>query len=158
MLRLPARLRLRIFAASPRREVSLPETDARRVASIIHAALTLGVIAFAVVAGVLHEASPTPYVSEGLPALRLVAIGLAAGGFAAVNLLRQRVSVPPAGSGAAEWQATMGRAVVVWAVAEATALTGTVLWLVTRDALVLLPLLVGLVLLAWFRPSVLLAP
>lgn len=154
---MPRWLRLCIFAASPRREVSLPEPDVRRVASIIHAALTLGVITFAVVAAVLHETNPTPYVSEGLPALRLVAIGLAAGGFVAVNLLRQRVSAPRADSGAVEWQAVMGRAVMVWAVAEATALAGTVLWLVTRDALVLLPLLVGLVLLAWHRPAVLLA-
>jgi len=135
----------------------VPEPDVRRVASIIHAALSLGVIAFAVVAALLHETNPAPYVNEGIPVLRLVAVGVAVGGLVAVNLLSQRVSVPPAGSGGAEWQAVLGRAVVVWAVAEATAVIGTVLWLVARDAVVLLPFLVGLVLLAWYRPSVLLA-
>jgi len=128
------------------------------VASIIHAALTLGVIVIAVVAVIMHQSSPEPFIPGGRVVMRLIAVGLAAGGFVAVNLLRQRVSSPGVNASPAAWQAVMGRAVVVWALAEATALTGTVLWLATRDAIVLLPLLVGLALLVWQRPSVLLEP
>jgi hypothetical protein len=137
-------------------EASMIEPAQRRVATIVHAALTLGVITFGVIAIVLLPSTGAPLASDAAQLFRVVAIVLAGGGLMAVNVLRQRIRPPGPQAGAAEWTAAFGRAIVVWGVAEGVALVGTVFWLVVHDAVVLLPVGVGLVLLVWTRPSVLL--
>lgn len=135
----------------------MTEPAHRRVATIVHAALTLGVITFGAIVLVLpaRSASVAP---DAVPLLRIVAIVLAAGALVAVNVLRLRVTAPGAAAGPAEWQAALGRAVVIWGMSEGVALVGCVFWLLWHDPVLLLPFGIGLVLLVLTRPAVLLEP
>lgn len=134
----------------------MTEQAHRRVATMVHGALTLSVITFgAIVVLVLPERAVAP-ASDALRLFRIVAIALAAGALVAVNALRQRVTPPGVGADLATWQTAFGRAVVVWGIAEGVAMVGCVFWLLVHDPVLLLPFGVGLVLLVWTRPAVLL--
>jgi hypothetical protein len=124
-------------------------------ARIIHGALMLGVVMFWLVAWFVAGRTALPV--DALPDRRVLYIALAlvsAGLFGGAMFTANRLVPPPRGSSQDEWwRVNLGKAIVIWALAEAPALLGTVVYLLTRDFRVLLATFIGLLLFAAYRPS-----
>jgi hypothetical protein len=114
----------------------------------------LGVVLFWVVTWVVRK-EPTP--ATTLPDDRVLYLAL----FLASALLFGAAifaagRLPPAAAGATQdrwWVANLGRAIVVWALVEAPALLGLVIYFLTRDARVLVAPFAALLLFAAYRPT-----
>jgi hypothetical protein len=124
-------------------------------ARIIHAALVLGIVMFWVVAWWLGRSSAMPVYA--LPDRRVlyVALFLVSAVLFGVAMFRaNRLGRVAAGTSQDDWwRANLGKAVVIWALAEAPALLGLVAYTFTRDFRVLIATLTGLLLFGAYRPS-----
>jgi hypothetical protein len=124
-------------------------------ARIIHGALMLGVVLFWLVAWFVARQTALPV--DALPDRRVLYIALAlvsAGLFGGAMFTANRLVPPTRGSSQDDWwRANLGKAIVVWALAEAPAILGTVAYLLTRDFRALLATFIGLLFFAAYRPS-----
>jgi hypothetical protein len=124
-------------------------------ARIIHAALVLGIVMFWVVAWWLGRSSAMPVYA--LPDRRVLYVALflvSAVLFGAAMFRANRLGRVAAGTSQDDWwRANLGKAVVIWALAEAPALLGLVAYTFTRDFRVLIATLTGLLLFGAYRPS-----
>ncbi|MBI2072349.1 MAG: hypothetical protein HYW06_02720 [Gemmatimonadetes bacterium] len=124
------------------------------VPRILHAALTLTAILIIGVFVALARVSPPP-----APNLTTVLRAAAGAEILTVVVLMKLVSgqieALRTGEDAAAWWAAQGpRAIVLWALAEATAAIGGVFWYLARDPLLLVGLGgFGLGALVWMRPG-----
>lgn len=128
-----------------------PSTSAR----IIHSSLVVGVLLFWLVAWYVARQTALPV--SALPdrrvlyvALFLASAALFGGAMFTVNRL-----VPPAPGMSQDdwWRVNLGKAILVWALVEAPAILGTVIYLLTRDFRVLLATFAGLLFFGTYRPS-----
>jgi hypothetical protein len=133
----------------PRTDGISPSIRAR----IIHGALVLGVLMFGAVAVAIRDRSIP---SEALPNRRVLYVALAlvsAVLFGAAAFSAGRL--PPPARGASEdewWSANLGRVLVSWALVEAPALLGLVVFTLTQDFRTLLAPFIGLLLFANYHP------
>ena len=133
----------------PRGDAISPSIRAR----IIHGALVLGIVMFAVLAVAIRDRSVP---AEALPDRRVlyVALTLVSAvlfGAAAFSVGR----LPPPAPGASEddwWGPNLGRVIVSWALVEAPTLLGLVVYTVTHDFRTLLAPFIGLLLFANYHP------
>jgi hypothetical protein len=129
--------------------VTVPST-----ARVLHAALTLSAMLIVGVVVVLSRLSP-----PAAPQLTTVLRAAAGAEMLTIAVLMKVVTaqVEPLRMGedaGAWWAAQAPRAIVLWALAEATAAIGGVFWFLTRDLLVLVALGgFGLGALLWTRPG-----
>jgi hypothetical protein len=124
-------------------------------ARIIHGSLVLGVVLFWLVAWFVAGRTALPV--SMLPdrrvlyvALFLVSAALFGGAMFTVNRL---VPLAPGASQDEWWRVNLGKALLIWALVEAPAVLGTVVYLLTRDFRVLLATFTGLLLFGTYRPS-----
>jgi hypothetical protein len=125
-----------------------------RTYSILHAALTLSAILILGVFAALARVSPPP--TPSLTTVLRAAAGVEILTIAVLmKMLTAQLEPFKAGEDAAAWWAAQGpRAIVLWALAEATVAIGGVFWFLTRDLLVLTALGgFGLGGLLWMRPG-----
>lgn len=124
-------------------------------ARIIHGSLVLGLMLFWLVAWFVAGRSALPI--SALPdrrvlyiALFLVSAALFGGAMFTANRL-----VPPAPGTSQDdwWRSNLGKATLIWALAEAPAILGTIAYLLTRDFRALLATFAGLLLFGAYRPS-----
>ena len=124
-------------------------------ARIIHGALMLGVVMFWLVAWYVGGRTALPV--EALPDRRVLYIALAvvsAGLFGGAMFTANRLVPPTRGSSQDDWwRVNLGKAIVIWALAEAPAILGTAAYLLTRDFRVLIATFIGLLFFAAYRPS-----
>ncbi|HLB35185.1 MAG TPA: hypothetical protein VJL31_01300 [Gemmatimonadales bacterium] len=123
-------------------------------ARVLHAALTLSAMLILGVLVVLSRLSP-----PAAPQLTTVLRAAAGAEILTMAVLMKLVTaqVEPLRTGEdpdAWWMAQAPRAIVLWALAEATAAIGGVFWFLTRDLLLLIALGgFGLGALIWMRPG-----
>jgi hypothetical protein len=134
----------------------MPQTDGISPsirARIIHGALVLGVLMFGAVAVAIRDRSIP---SEALPDRRVLYVALAlvsAVLFGAAAFTTGRLTAPARGASEDEWwSANLGRVLVSWALVEAPALLGLVVFTLTHDFRTLLAPFIGLLLFANYRP------
>ena len=124
-------------------------------ARIIHGALMLGVVMFWLVAWFVASRTALPV--DALPDRRVLYIALvlvSAGLFSGAMFTANRLVPPARGASQDEWwRVNLGKAIIIWALAEGPALLGTVAYLLTRDFRALLATFIGLLFFAAYRPS-----
>jgi hypothetical protein len=123
-------------------------------ARIIHASLMLGMVLFWAVSW-FAGASSRPV--STLPDRRVLYLGLflvSALLFGAAAYNATRFTPPAPGTSQDDWwHANLGRAVVIWSLAEAPAILGAVAYFLTHDFRTLLAPFTGLLFLVNYRPS-----
>lgn len=125
-----------------------PPSDSALVLRIIHIALMSGVLIFAAVVYFLMQEGVAAAAAQQASLFRWVWLALALGLVFGAGILRGRL---PRGAAPERVRTT---AILVWALAEATALTGITFALITGDWMPLIGgLLVGLFLFLHHRPS-----
>jgi hypothetical protein len=133
----------------PRGHAVSPSIRAR----IIHGALVLGIVMFAVLAVVIRDRSVP---AEALPDRRVLYVALtlvSAVLFGAAAFTAGRLPPPARGASADDWWgANLGRVVVSWALVEAPTLLGLVVYMLTQDFRTLLAPFIGLLLFANYHP------
>ena len=137
------------------REPQLQLTE--RSARIVHRLLVLGVALMVLVIAGLRPAFGFESMGQLTTVFRVAAVGVLLLSVIAMRIVRG--SMDPVGQGDDRdgwWRANFPRAIVVWALAEGSALAGAVFWVVTGDFVILAAVTgVSLALLVWNRPGVL---
>jgi hypothetical protein len=130
----------------------------RRIAMLLHMAMVGAVIVMVVALAVLRSTLELPTIPELVAALRIATVGVILVTVLVLRLVRSRIEPPPrSGERDAWWQASLPRALAVWALAEGMGIVGAVFFLLSGDMVVLAVLAaVSLALLVLNRPSVLL--
>lgn len=115
----------------------------------------LGVVLFWLVAW--YVAARTALPVTALPHRRVLYIGLvlvSAALFGAAMFTAGRLVPPSRGASQDEWwRVNLGKAILIWALVEAPAILGTVIYLLTRDFRVLLATFIGLLFFGAYRPG-----
>lgn len=130
--------------------MSTPAPPSARTATIIHLALSAGMVMTVLVLSFLP--GPADVAPEARRLLTYLLLALALGAFTAAQLLLTRLPAEPADTDA-WWRARFGRALVGWALLEAGAVLGGVAYFLTREAYALGVPALGLVLLALAAPA-----
>ena len=137
------------------REPQLQLTE--RSARIVHTLLVFCVALMVLVIAGLRPAFGFESMGQLTIVFRVAAVGVLLLSMIAMRVVRG--SMNPVGRGDdrdAWWRANFPRAIVVWALAEGSALAGAVFWVVTGDFAILAAVTgVSLALLVWNRPGVL---
>jgi hypothetical protein len=122
-------------------------------ARIVHGALILGIALFWTFAWAIRERSVP---AEALPERPILYTSLAlvsATLFGAAAFTAGRLVPPKTGASKDEWwDANLGRAVLIWALAEAPTLLGLVAYTLTHDFRTLLAPFIGLLFFAAYTP------
>ena len=137
------------------REPQLQLTE--RSARIVHKLMVIAVVMMVLVIAALRPAFGFESMGQLTIVFRVVAVGVLLLSVIAMRIVRG--SMDPVGHREdrdAWWRANFPRAIVVWALAEGSALAGAVFWVVTGDFAILAAVTgVSLALMAWNRPGVL---
>ena len=128
-----------------------------RSARVVHKLMVFAVALMVLVIAGLRPAFGFESMGQLTIVFRVVAVGVLLLSMIAMRVVRG--SMNPVGRGDdrdAWWRANFPRAIVVWALAEGSALAGAVFWVVTGDFAILAAVTgVSLALLVWNRPGVL---
>jgi hypothetical protein len=135
---------------TPTRPAARPSASAR----IIHAALILGVLLFVATSWYIVRSRPRPPAPDDLRAFYVALCLVTASGLLGAMLVARRVSQRVTGQPLDQWWlANMSRALTIWALAEAPALFGGVIYLLSGDARALLATLLAVATMWRFAPS-----
>ncbi|HEX9580469.1 MAG TPA: hypothetical protein VF970_05120 [Gemmatimonadales bacterium] len=129
-------------------------SPAERAYGVVHTGLVAGVVIFGLLAVLLAQRSAPPLVGLRLP-LRVAGLLELAFLIVAGTLVRRTVVPPARGADRHAWWMTTGpRVILLWALAEGTALLGCVFWYLSRDPVLFAALTgVGLAVLVWSGPG-----
>ena len=137
----------------PDPQLQLTERSAR----IVHKLMVIAVVMMVLLIAALRPAFGFESVGQLTTVFRVAAAGVLLLSVIAMRVVRG--SMDPVGHREdrdAWWRANFPRAIVVWALAEGSALAGAVFWVVTGDFAILAAVTgVSLALMAWNRPGVL---
>ncbi len=137
------------------REPQLQLTE--RSARVVHKLMVFAVALMVLVIAGLRPALGFESMGQLTIVFRVAAVGVLLLSVMAMRIVRG--SMDPVGHREdrdAWWRANFPRAIVVWALAEGSALAGAVFWVVTGDFAILAAVTgVSLALLVWNRPGVL---
>jgi hypothetical protein len=143
---------LLVMAAPP----PVPELQASP--RILHTALFAGALFMAPLTVFLRLIAPIIDAPAAIPAFRIVALSMLAVQLIVVRWRRDRiVPLEPDGDEAAWWNAHLGSALLIWALGESLAFLGSVFFFIAGDALMLVPVGAGLLVLFLSRPTRLMA-
>ena len=128
-----------------------------RTAQILHSAMVAGVVVIAIVFGMLGRLAPLGHLEELVTLFRFVAVAELAMAAVVMRLMRARLEPLRRGGEPDAWWGRFGsRAILIWALAEGSAVFGAVLWFLTGDVVLLAGVTgIALILLVMHRPRTL---
>lgn len=128
-----------------------------RAAQLVHFGLVLGIVMIVLVFAFVRPALGVEQMDELTAVFRIVAVLLLFVTVVVMRLVRGQIEpIRSRDDRDAWWQATLPKAIVVWALADGAAMAGAVFWLLTGDYVILAVVTgVALALLVMQRPAVL---
>ena len=128
-----------------------------RAAQVVHFGLVLGVVMIVLIFAVVRPALALEQMGELTTVFRIVAVLLLFVTVVVMRLVKGQIEpIRSRDDRDAWWQATLPKAIVVWALADGAAMAGSVFWLLTGDYVILAVVTgVSLALLVMHRPAVL---
>ncbi len=132
---------------------AVPQLSAR-AASIIHVALLGAILSTVIVLASVRSLVSVALPDEAVLLIRVIGGGVLVASLVLIRLVRRAVIPRQQGQGRNAWWAVNGgRVLMIWAIADAVAMCGTVFWFLTGDPGLFALTVLGSLLLMLNRPG-----